>query len=200
MRQAFRTLIVVLGWTLPGSRSVEARPPAKFAAADLKIGGLRLGQPIASFEERHAKTLCDRDPIDKKTRVIWFHAPKPCREAEPLPQRTVVVLYTKTKSPQDPLDAVAWFGNWPRTAGNFPAAVGIDRREADRVLGASQRLFDFGGIVDGGEQIVAWRHAGGVVSLIREGKVMGYVAGTMSTDPKREEWRGLVSNVLRYLR
>lgn len=200
MRQAFRKLIVVLCWTLPWSHAAAAPPPAKFDSARLKVGELRLGQPIAAFEERYAKTLCDRDPIDKKTRVIWFHAAKPCREAEPLPQRTVVVLYTKTESPQDPLDAMAWFGNWPKTAGNFPLKVGIDRRQADRALGASRRLFDFGGIVDDGGKIVAWQHAGGVLSLIRDGKVIGYVAGTMGTDPKREEWSGLVGNVLRYLR
>lgn len=200
MSQAIRTLGAVLAWTLLWGHSAAARPPVQFAAADLKVGELRLGQPIAAFEERHARTLCDRDAIEKKTRVIWFHAPKPCRDAEPLPQQTIVVLYTKTKSPKDPLEAIAWFGDWPKIAGTFPVPVGIDRGRADRSLGASQRLFDFTGIIDGGEQIVVWRHAGGVLSLIRNGKIMGYLAGSMSNDPRREEWRGLVTNVLRYLR
>ncbi len=45
-----------------------------------------------------------------------------------------------------------------------------------------------------------WLHAGDVLSLIRRGKVMAYLAVTMGTDPQREEWRGLVSNVVRDLR
>jgi hypothetical protein len=166
---------------------------AAFAPGTLKIDSLQLGQPIAAFEERYAKTLCDRDPIDKKTRTIWFHAPKPCREAEALPDKSIVVLYTRTKAPTDVLDAIAWFGNWPRSAGNFPVAVGIDRAAAEKSLGAAKKLFDL-------EKASVWRHAGGVYAIEREGKIIGYVAGQMGDDPEREEWRGLISNVLRYLR
>jgi hypothetical protein len=173
---------------------------APFASAALKIDTLQLGMPIAAFEERWAKTLCDRDPIEGRTRTIWFHAPKPCREAEPLPGKTIVVLYTKSKAVTDPLDAVAWFGDWPRSAGSFPLTVGVDRAAAAKALGAAKKMFDFAGQVDGGERIIVWRHAGGVYSLERDGKTFGYLAGAMGDDPKREEWRGLIANVLRYLR
>src|SRR5215471_12633203 len=96
-----------------------------FDARDLRVDVLRLGAEVGAFEAKYPKTLCDRDPIDHHTRTIWFHAPRPCRDdAEPLPNATILVVYTKGKAPTDPVEAIAWFGNWPHVGGNFPLDVG----------------------------------------------------------------------------
>ena len=175
----------------------EKRP---FDARDLRVDVLRLGAEVGAFEARYPKTLCDRDPIDQRTRTVWFHAPRPCRDADPLPNATILVLYTRSKAPSDPVEAIAWFGNWPHTGGNFPLDVGIKPSAAEPTLGPAKRLFDFAGIVDGGDQIVVSQHGANVYTIARKGVVFGYVAGAMSAERDREEWRGLISNVLRYAR
>jgi hypothetical protein len=174
--------------------------PASFEAAQLRVESLRLGAPVGAFEAKYPGTLCDADPIDGKTRQIWFHAPAPCRKAEPLPGGTIVVLYTKDKSPESPIDAVAWFGNWPKSGGNFPLEVGIKVPAVDKALGPGKRLFDFTEIVRGGEAVVVRKHGSALYSITRDEIVIGYLAGRMGEDRTREEWRGLVKNVLRYLK
>lgn len=104
---------------LPALTILLAAAPAPFQAKSLQFGGLRLDASIRDFEERYENTLCDVDPIDRHQRTIWFHAPAPCRSAAALPEGTIVLLFTKSSQPTDPLESVAGLETGQRRSEHF---------------------------------------------------------------------------------
>lgn len=173
---------------------------ASFEASAFNLDGLRLGATIGDFGGRHKSSLCDDDPIEGGKRHVWFFAP--CNHKRALPDATVVaVLATPAKegaTPAGKATAIAWFGgNWPTHAGVFPVPVRATLPEVERALGPGQRLFDFKGVLDGGEHLVVYRHGEQLYSVIQNGAAIGFVIGRMSHSPNDEEWRGLVGNALR---
>jgi hypothetical protein len=175
---------------------------AGFTPAQLDLAGIKLGALIGDVEQLPALkgTRCDDDPLDGGTRHVWFHAP--CAGASALPGGTLVALFTgravEGKPGREPIDAIAWmFGDWPHAAGKFPAAVGAPQRDLERALGPSTRLFDFAGLLDGGERRQVLRHGERVFSIVEDGRAIGFVVGAMGADRNKEEWSGLVANMLK---
>ena len=198
MRQKLTIAALSALLSLGGGATAAAPDKRPFDAKNLQFDVVRLGAPIGAFEGKYPKTLCDTDPINQGTRQLWFHAGRPCRNADPLPGGTIVVLFTKTESPTSPIDAIAWFGNWPHASGNFPLDIGVQLPEVEAALGKAHRQFDFAKVLVGGEEIVVWQHTAALYSITRKGRVFGYAAGIMGADRDSEEWRGLISNVMRY--
>jgi hypothetical protein len=173
--------------------SVAARGPTvrtPFTAAQVKFETLSLGASIGQFERRYAATLCDRDRL--AAGMVWFHAPKPCRNAQALPENTIFALYTDAEGN---LEGFVWFGDWLKTAGAFPVPVGATIKVAEEKLGKAAPVVDFVPFDDHGEQIELWRHGGGVWSITASGKTIGFLVGTV---PDRER-RNTVTNARRYL-
>lgn len=174
---------------------------ARFLGADFKLEGLVLGARIAEFENVYYETVCDTDPLDDKTHAVWFHAAKPCREAKALPGNTVMAIFTTFTSEKNPYDkvlAIAWFGDFPNTGGNFPLKIGIRLAEGEKTLGPAKKLFD---IKAGRQDLTSFTvhlHAGGTYSFTRGDTIVGYAVGAMGSDPEKEEWRGMFDNVSRY--
>lgn len=172
---------------------VQGVPAARFA-----FDGVTLGETVARFIERQnlQAFLCDTDPIQERSRRIWFFAP--CRKAQSLPNRTLLTLFSAPSAERESakVDAVAWaFGDF--AAIEFPARIGSSAADVERALGPGTRIFDFEGVVDdgGGIQVVA--HGPDVYSIMRQGLSMAFVVGRMGRERDREEWRGLVANFLK---
>jgi hypothetical protein len=179
------------------------RPAAAWAASAFALDSLRLGVSIAEFGNRHRASLCDDDPIDHHARHVWFFAP--CRNAQPLPDQTVLTVLTAPVAeggpPAGEVTAIAWLGgDWPTAAGAFPVSLRAPRADVERALGSGVRLFDFADeLVDVG-LIVVYRHSERVYSLGRGDTTIGFVIGQMGADRTKEEWRGVVANALRRVR
>jgi len=198
-----KTIAPVLVLALACGARGDTAVKSAFQPARLDFDGVKLGAPIGDVERLPALagTRCDDDPLDGGARHVWFHAP--CSGARALPGGTFLALYTgravEGKPGREPIDAIAWmYGDWPRAAGKFPAAVGLTRPELERALGPATRLFDFAGVLTGGgERRVVLRHGERVFSIVEDGRAVGFVVGAMGVDRDKEEWSGLLAAMLK---
>ncbi len=181
------------------ARAALCRAPsaAVVTALSFAFDGARVGESVASFMRRQGlgASLCDSDPIQGGKRRIWFFAP--CKKGARLPKDAMLMLFSSPPSQPDQanVDAVAWaFGDLP--AIEFPVRVGSSQADVEGALGPGSQLFDFDGIVDGGGEIRVFAHGPEVYSIIRVGASMGFVVGKMGRERQREEWRGLIANLL----
>ncbi len=185
---------------VPAAQAEDAAEPVvevPAPASPLSYAGARLGDTVAEFFVRAGLEghLCDTDPIQDRARRIWFFAP--CRNAKALPDGVVVVLFSTPERRPDraKVDAVMWaFADVERL--EFPARVGMTPAELDAALGAGTRLFEFDDVLKE-PSVVAVSYPGERYAVLQHGRALGFVVGRMGRDRDREEWRGMIANVLR---
>ncbi|MEZ4221545.1 MAG: hypothetical protein R3B13_11510 [Polyangiaceae bacterium] len=195
----------VVASPVPSENRPELAESPAASPVPVTIDGAREGDVVQRFLDAGlGAALCDTDPIQERTRRIWFFAP--CRSAVAVPGGGAVVLYSTPE--RDPntarVEAIAWAFAQP-TGLEFPARIGQSQQDIESTLGAGTRLFDFKDVVDDGADIVAYSHRADVYVLVRHdakssestGRVWAFVVGRMGRERDAEEWRGLVANLLR---
>jgi hypothetical protein len=191
---ALVALVAGLLGALPGAAAPKKR------AADFTFDGFRLGDEYAAKVMSRAPydQPCDDDPIDNKARRFMVYGALPCRDRT-FPDQTTVMFYlrhSEEKPLQQPILAFAYLhGSYFDARTDFPLKPGVALDRARQVLGAAGASFP---IARKRTTLTVHPFPGDIYVVAKEAKVVGFVLGPMPTDPKSEQWRGLMQMYDRY--
>jgi hypothetical protein len=132
---------------------------------------------------------CDNDPIDKNARRAMFYAPEKCRRSPAFPDNTLVTFYLKFDESENrysqPVEAILWLGgnyfqgktDFPYSAGINPVTITAFGKPEIITRDYKNRIFKI------------YRFNGDINAIVLEGKVIGYIVGTMPDSQESEQWR-----------
>ena len=141
---------------------------------------------------------CDNDPIDNYARTFMIYGGKKCRYSK-FPNNTTVMFYLryseKNKYSQ-PIEAIGYLvGSYFNDKTNFPLRPGDDINLAFEYFGKEVNAFKIG---RNEENLMVHVFNNKIHVITVRKTIIGFVIGNMPSDPKNEQWRGLLQMYQRY--